>query len=128
MKKPPERSLLKSFVIVAATAAAIVMTTVSIALIATATDVTTDTGKTAVTHEDITGIADIGNVRTPDAGTDAVPSAYIATVCMSIKNLSVRGGISISRRILRLPGSTSSSTATRPLRQTIRIRDGGFTR
>ena len=87
MKKPPERSLLKSFVIVAATAAAIVMTTVSIALIATATDVTTDTGKTAVTHEDITGIADIGNVRTPDAGTDAVPSAYIADGVYEIKNL-----------------------------------------
>ena len=87
MKKPPERSLLKSFVIVAATAAAIVMTTVSIALIATATDVTADTGKTAVTHEDITGIADIGNVRTPDAGTDAVPSAYIADGVYEIKNL-----------------------------------------
>ena len=53
----------------------------------TATDVTADTGKTAVTHEDITGIADIGNVRTPDAGTDAVPSAYIADGVYEIKNL-----------------------------------------
>lgn len=49
----------------------------------TATDVTADTGKTAVTHEDITGIADIGNVRTPDA----VPSAYIADGVYEIKNL-----------------------------------------
>lgn len=87
MKRLSERSLLKSFVIVAATAAAIVMTTVSIALIATATDVTTDTGKTAVTHEDITGIADIGNVRTPDAEISTTPSTYIADGVYAIKNL-----------------------------------------
>lgn len=49
----------------------------------TATDATADTGKTAVTHEDITGTADIGNVRTPDA----VPSAYIADGVYEIKNL-----------------------------------------
>ena len=87
MKKPPERSLLKSLAITAAAAVAAVTAAVSIALIATATDVTADTGKTAVTHEDITGIADIGNVRTPDAGTDAVPSAYIADGVYEIKNL-----------------------------------------
>ena len=87
MKKPPERSLLKSIAITAAAAVAAVTAAVSIALIATATDVTADTGKTAVTHEDITGIADIGNVRTPDAGTDAVPSAYIADGVYEIKNL-----------------------------------------
>ncbi len=83
MKKPPERSLLRSIAITAAAAVAAVTAAVSIALIATATDVTTDTGKTAVTHEDITGIADIGNVRTPDA----VPSAYIADGVYEIKNL-----------------------------------------
>ena len=87
MKKPPERSLLKSLAITATAAVAAVTAAVSIALIATATDVTADTGKTAVTHEDITGIADIGNVRTPDAGTDAVPSAYIADGVYEIKNL-----------------------------------------
>mgnify|MGYP001431295929 CR=1 FL=1 len=87
MRKPPERSLLKSLAITAAAAVAAVTAAVSIALIATATDVTADTGKTAVTHEDITGIADIGNVRTPDAGTDAVPSAYIADGVYEIKNL-----------------------------------------
>lgn len=87
MKRLSERSLLKFFVTAAATAAAIVMTTVSIALIATAADVTADTGKTEVTHEDITGIADIGNDRTPDAEISATPSTYIADGVYAIKNL-----------------------------------------
>lgn len=87
MKRPSERSPLKSFAIAAATAAAIVMTTVSIALIATAADVTSDTEKTEVTHENITGIADIGNDRTPDAEISATPSTYIADGVYAIKNL-----------------------------------------
>lgn len=122
MKKPPERSLLRSIAITAAAAVAAVTAAVSIALIATATDVTTDTGKTAVTHEDITGIADIGNVRTPDAEISTTPSTYIADGVYAIKNLYSGWYIDIAQN----SPLTGKYVQQYNSRRTIQNRDGGF--